>query len=66
MRCRACNSEMEPAFWLPEGASEAILETCCPFCLFIVRAMEYDGGPENELDVIAETIGHGFRQNPPE
>lgn len=63
MHCKACDAIMEPVFWLPDGASEPVLETCCPMCLYIVRAMEYNGGPDNELDVLSETIGYGFREN---
>lgn len=61
MRCRACNNEMEVAFWLPDGALEPVLEDLCPYCLYIVRAMQYDGGPDNELDILLELgVDHGY------
>lgn len=54
MRCKACNGDMHTTFRNVEGLKEPILEDLCPVCLYIIRASVYDGGPTNELEVIAE------------
>lgn len=61
MRCKACDKEIEVNYWQPEDSPVVILEDLCPYCLYIVRASVYDGGPDNELDTIAQSLGvdHG-------
>lgn len=59
MRCKACNKEMDPLqlFRQVDGVDHLVIEDLCSECLFIVRAMNYDGGPDNEVEEIMATIG---------
>ncbi len=59
MRCKACNKPMDPLqlFRHVEGVEELVIEDLCGECLFIARAMTYDGGPDNEIETILQTTG---------
>lgn len=57
MRCRACDKKTDVAWWYPDDAAGPVLETLCPSCLFFVRAMLYDGGPDNEIETLTMTLG---------
>lgn len=54
MRCKACNNPVEVRWFQPPDSLAILLESLCPLCLHIVRATLYDGGPDNEIDVIME------------
>lgn len=67
MRCRACNFKIKAEWVVHEEGCAPMLEDLCQRCKYIVRASNYDGGPDNELDNIFISFGIWYeRENPEE